>query len=142
MSEVTQLEIVKNLIDELILTKKQNRDLSIALAVALVNPKSTDRLEIQKAQAQAQSFYAQYENALKKNEELQSKLNEEIDEENKVKSMYEIYITQSYEVENSEQFVEPENQIIDEVATEDIDPEVNEIISEWSNQTDSKTVTE
>jgi len=137
MSVVTQVEIVKNLIDELILTKKQNKDLSTALAIALVNPKSIDRIEIQKAQAQAQSFYAQYEDALKKNVELQSKLNEEVDEENKVKSMYEIYTTQYSKVEKTEQFIEPEVQIIDEVTTE-----VNEIISEWGNQTDSGIVTE
>lgn len=91
MSEVTQVEIVKNLIDELILTKKQNKELSTALAIALVNPKSTDRVEIQKAQSQAQVFDMQYKAALEKIKELESKLTEENLEENKIKSMYEVY---------------------------------------------------
>jgi hypothetical protein len=91
MSEVTQVEIVKNLIDELILTKKQNKELSTALAIALVNPKSTDRVEIQKAQSQAQVFDMQYKAALEKIKELESKLSEENLEENKIKSMYEVY---------------------------------------------------
>jgi hypothetical protein len=91
MSELTQVEIVKNLIDELILTKKQNKELSTALAIALVNPKSTDRVEIQKAQSQAQVFDMQYKAALEKIKQLESKLSEENLEENKIKSMYEVY---------------------------------------------------
>jgi hypothetical protein len=137
MSEITQLEITQFFISELQNSKQLNKELSAKLAIALVNPASTNEDEVLKAQALANSYHLQVE-------ELQSKLNADDTEENNIKALYESYKVENAvtpvgtpieDVKPSEDLLVPltESIVTPSTTVEEIDPEVKAVIDEWSS---------